>query len=307
MGVRYGRSVEQRISRGVDSPALAARLIEHYAASPDDVGAPPTEALLIGAIRLLERELPDGVPARLVAMLAEDGLLRRAMAKSPPGEGLTAQIESSILSWAGSELRLAPVLDLLRAIGLTSIAVAYERRRKERAQSLLEGKSVEDHDSHLTVMSRPTYERLEREMKKLSLDLKTSIPAAIEKARQLGDLRENAEYEAAKLRQATAAARLQELITTLERTRLLDTIEIDETRIGVGTEVALEPLEGERTPIRYWILGEGDGGLGPGVLSYRAELARPLLGREAGAEVVLEHPEGPRRYRIQSIAKRLPT
>ncbi len=306
LGASYGRSIEQRISRGVDSPGLAARLIEHFAESPGDVSAPPTGALLIGAIRLLERELPDGVPARLNALLAEDGLLRRAIVTSPPGEALIAQIESSILSWAGSELRLTPVLEFLRAIGLASIPVEYEKRRRSRAHSLLEGKSVEDHDTHLTIMSRPTYERLELEMKKLSLDLKTVIPAAIEKARQLGDLRENAEYEAAKLRQANAATRLQELITTLERTRLLDTIEIDETRIGVGTEVALQPLEGAGAPLKFWILGEGDGGLGPGVLSYRAPLARPLLGREMGAEVVLDHPEGPRRYRVESIAKRLP-
>lgn len=306
LGDRYARAVEQRIARGIEAPNLAARMIEHFAANPNDAGAPTTEALVIGSIRLLERELQEGVPERLLALVAEDGALRSRMTAKPFGDEVKAQLESSILSWTGSERRLPPILDFLRSIGLGPIAEMYEERRRERAQSLLEGRSTEDLDTRFTIMSRPTYERLEGELKKLSLDLKTSIPAAIEKARQLGDLRENAEYEAAKQRQANAAARLQELITTLERTKLLDTIEIDDTRIGVGTETVLTPLDAGAKPITYWILGEGDSGLAPGVLSYRAPIARPLLGRRVGQEIILELPEGPRRYRIESIVKRLP-
>jgi transcription elongation GreA/GreB family factor len=60
------------------------------------------------------------------------------------------------------------------------------------------------------------------------------------------------------------------------------------------------------TPVTYWILGDGDSGLAPGVLSYRAPLARPLLGKTVGSEVDLEYPEGTRRYRVESIVKRLP-
>ncbi|HET7498348.1 MAG TPA: GreA/GreB family elongation factor, partial [Candidatus Eisenbacteria bacterium] len=55
-----------------------------------------------------------------------------------------------------------------------------------------------------------------------------------------------------------------------------------------------------------WILGEGDGNIAPGVLSYRAPLARNLLGKEVGAEVELTLEEVPRRYRVESIRRRLP-
>ena len=106
------------------------------------------------------------------------------------------------------------------------------------------------------------------------MDLKTVIPAAIEKARQLGDLRENAEYDAAKARQANAATRLQELISSLERARILETMEIDASRIGVGTEAVLEPVDGG-SPITYWILGEGDGGPGDPLLPRAAGPAAP--------------------------------
>ncbi|HKW50970.1 MAG TPA: GreA/GreB family elongation factor, partial [Candidatus Eisenbacteria bacterium] len=306
LGGGYAQAIEQRITRGADGPGLAARLIEDFAARPDEAGAPARETLLIGAIRLLERDLPEGTPERLLTLLDTGGSLRDHFSKTGPGEMQRAQLESSILSWAGSERRLIPILEFARAIGLPAVADEYEKRRRARAQSLLEGKSVEDLETRFTIMSRKTYEKLEGEMKRLSLDLRTSIPAAIEKARQLGDLRENAEYEAAKLRQANAAARLQELINTLERTRLLETIEIDDSRVGVGTETVLAPLEEKGPALTYWILGEGDGGLYPGVLSYRAPLARPLLGKPVGSEVTLELPDGPRRYRIESIARRVP-
>ena len=306
LGQGYATAVEQRITKGADGPGLAARLIEDFAARPDEAGAPARETLLIGAIRLLERDLPEGTPERLLALLDAGGSLRDHFSKTKPQEMQRAQLESSILSWAGSERWLIPILEFARAIGLTAIADEYEKRRKARAHSLLEGKSVEDLETRFTIMSRKTYEKLESEMKRLSLELRTSIPAAIEKARQLGDLRENAEYEAAKQRQANAGARLQELINTLERTRLLETIEIDDSRVGVGTETVLAPLEEKGPPLTYWILGEGDGGLYPGVLSYRAPLARPLLGKPVGSEVTLELPDGPRRYRIDSIARRVP-
>src|SRR5204863_140727 len=116
------------------------------------------------------------------------------------------------------------------------------------------GAGVEDLETRHTIMSRTTYEKLEAEFKKLKLDLKTVIPAAIEKARQLGDLRENAEYEAAKQRQANAAARAQELMNLLDRTRLLETIEVDPSRVGVGTEVSLVPVDPSgAAPLTYWI------------------------------------------------------
>ncbi len=302
---RFARAIEQKIARGPDAPALASRLVEHFAVQRDPA-APTMAALLIAALRLLERDLPDGVPERLLAMLTEDGVLRRHFIQSPPDEETRDTLELTALHWGGSERRLIPILDCLRAIGLGSIAESYEQRRRARTESLLEGKSVEDLETRYTIMSRPTYERLEAEFKKLSFELRTSIPAAIETARQLGDLRENAEYEAAKLKQASTAARVQELINTLERTRLLETIEIDPSRVGVGTEVRLSPVDPPGTAVTYWILGEGDGGLAPEALSYRAPLAKPLLGKTVGAEVELVTPDQTHRYRVESIVKRVP-
>jgi transcription elongation factor GreA len=308
LGEGYGRAIEQKMQRSADTPPLAARLIEHFAAQPDDTGAPPPAVLLVGAIRLLEKDLPDGVPERLMALLEEGGPFRERFTAAAPDAESMEQIERTVIAWSGSERRLVPILEFLRAIGHAAIADAYEERRRERAKSLLEGKSTDDVETRFTLMTRTTYQRLEAELRRLALELKTTIPAAIDRARQLGDLRENAEYEAAKLKQANAAARVQELMNLLEQTRILETLEIDPRRVGAGTEVTLTPVgeAGGGSPLRYWILGEGDHQLGEGILSYRAPIARPLLGKSAGTEVDIEFEFGVRRFRIESIRRRLP-
>lgn len=303
---RYARAVEQRMVRVGEHPALSARLIEHFSAHPDDAGAPSAGALLIGTVRLLEGDLSEAVPERLYALLAEGGFLHRRFQATPPGIETAEAIERTVLHWGGSERRLAPVLDFLQEIGLGAIGEEYERRRKARAQDLLEGRSTEDIETQFTLMTRATYDRLQEEMGRIARDLKTSIPAAIEKARALGDLRENAEYEAAKQRQANAAARLQEVMGMIQRARLIENLDVDTSRVGVGTETTLRPEGNNEPAITFWILGEGDAGIAPGALSYRAPLARNLLGKEVGAEVELVLEEKTRRYRVESIRRRLP-
>jgi len=309
LGPGLGKAIQERLQHAAEAPGLATRILEHYASNPTDDGAPSSATLLLTTLRLLERDGAGapGVPERLLDLLAPEGALRRLLEQGTLDEETSESVERTVLHWRGSERRLQPVLEFLRGSGQTHVAEAHEARRSATAQTLLEGKSVEDLETRHTIMSRRTYERLEAEFKKLKLDLKTVIPAAIEKARQLGDLRENAEYEAAKQRQANAAARAQELMNLLDRTRLLETIEVDPSRVGVGTEVSLEPVDPSgAAPLTYWILGEGDHSLGPGILSYRAPIVRPLLGKSEGAQVTLEMPEGERAYRIASIRKRLP-
>lgn len=294
------------MTRASEHPAVSARLIEHFAAHPDDAGAPTADTLLLGAIRLLEGDLPEGVPERLHTLLAEGGLLHRRFRGQAPGTDAAEAIERTVLHWSGSERRLAPVLEFLQVVGLGGLGDEYERRRKARAQGLLEGRSTEDVETQFTLMTRATYDRLQQEMGRIARDLKTSIPAAIEKARALGDLRENAEYEAAKQRQANAAARLQEVMGMIQRARLIENLEVDASRVGVGTEATLRPEGNNEPALTFWILGEGDANIAPGVLSYRAPLIRNLLGKEVGAEVELAMESGPRRYRVESIRRRLP-
>ncbi len=307
LGGAFGRAILDQLQHAAEAPGLVTRLIEHYSQTPGAKEAPSPPVLLIATLRLLEKDgagVP-GISERLLELLEPQGALRRLIDLNPMDTETSETVERTVLHWRGSERRLQPVLEFLRGSGHAHVVEAHEARRSATAKTLLAGKSIEDLETRHTIMSRQTYEKLEAEFKKLKLDLKTVIPAAIEKARQLGDLRENAEYEAAKQRQANAAARAQELMNVLDRTRLLETIEVDATRVGVGTEVVLEPVGGGPS-LQYWILGEGDHALGPGILSYRAPILKPLLGKPEGAEVLVEFPEGTKPFRIASIKKRLP-
>jgi transcription elongation factor GreA len=129
-------------------------------------------------------------------------------------------------------------------------------------------------------MTRRAFERTRNELEQLETALRTTIPQAIQKARELGDLSENAEYHSAKLKQAQAEARILLLAGRLREVVLIDDTVPDPGVVGPGTEVEVD-IEGAGTA-RYWILGEGDGEMSPEVVSYRAPIGLALLGRRPG-------------------------
>jgi transcription elongation factor GreA len=152
-------------------------------------------------------------------------------------------------------------------------------------------------------MTRATWERLKGELQRLERELRTTIPATIQKARELGDLRENAEYHSAKLKQANVSKQVAALQLRLARARFVDDAEIEDGVVGLGTEVALEST---RDLITYWILGEGEHHHGDHVISFQSTVGRALMGKGIGDEVELGEDDERRIYRIVSIERKLP-
>ncbi len=142
-------------------------------------------------------------------------------------------------------------------------------------------------------------------MERVDLELRTTIPRAIQKARELGDLRENGEFESAKLKQRQFGERLAQLQRILGEAQVIEDQPVDTSRVQAGTEVTLTPLEGG-PPITYWVLGEGDSHHGPSVISYRADLGRALWRKRPGEEVELPLASGQRRFAIERIIRRVP-
>jgi transcription elongation GreA/GreB family factor len=121
-------------------------------------------------------------------------------------------------------------------------------------------------DVEVPVMTRATWERLKKELERLERDLRTSIPATIQKARELGDLKENAEYHSAKLKQANVSKQVASLQLRLTRARFVEEAELKDGVVGLGTEVV---LESEQDMTTYWILGEGEHHHGDQVISFQ--------------------------------------
>ena len=134
-------------------------------------------------------------------------------------------------------------------------------------------------------------------------ELRTTIPQAIQKARELGDLRENAEYHSAKLKQTTVSKQVAMLQMRLTQARFVDDAKLKDGVVGLGTEVVLEsPLE----MATYWILGEDEQHHGDHVISFQSQVGRALMGKGIGEEVELDLEGEHRRYRVVSVERKLP-
>ncbi|HEX3774568.1 MAG TPA: transcription elongation factor GreA [Polyangiaceae bacterium] len=119
-------------------------------------------------------------------------------------------------------------------------------------------------------------------------------------AREHGDLKENAEYHAAKERQGLVEARIKDIEDKLARAEIIDPAKLSGDRVRFGATVLVLNLDTEEEST-YQIVGADEADLKNGTISISAPLARALIGKSVGDELVVNLPGGTRRYEIGSI------
>ena len=119
-------------------------------------------------------------------------------------------------------------------------------------------------------------------------------------ARDHGDLSENAEYHAAKERQGLCEARIKDIEDKLARAEVIDPSKLSGDRVRFGATVMVTNLDTDEE-ITYQIVGADEADINQGLISVSAPLARALIGKSIGDEVVVNLPAGTRRYEIGSI------
>jgi transcription elongation factor GreA len=119
-------------------------------------------------------------------------------------------------------------------------------------------------------------------------------------AREHGDLKENAEYHAAKERQGLVEARIKDIEDKLARAEVIDPSKLSGDRVRFGAIVLLTNLDTDEENT-YQIVGADEADLKNGTISVSAPLSRALIGKSTGDEVVVTLPGGTRRYEIGSI------
>ena len=119
-------------------------------------------------------------------------------------------------------------------------------------------------------------------------------------AREHGDLSENAEYHAAKERQGLVEARLKDIEDKLARAEVIDPTKLSGDRVRFGATVTLTNLDSDEEST-YQIVGADEADINHGLISISAPLARALIGKSIGDEVVVQLPAGTRRYEIGAI------
>ena len=152
----------------------------------------------------------------------------------------------------------------------------------DHPMTLIGKKMIEDELNHLI--------RVEREQLKIE----------ISEARDLGDLKENAEYHAAKEKQSLLEGRIMDLQGKLGRAMVIDITNLKSNKIVFGATATLFDTQKD-TEVTYQIVGEDEAMSDPKKISYNSPLGKAMIGKEVGDEVIVKAPKGDIVYEVQKI------
>jgi transcription elongation factor GreA len=145
-------------------------------------------------------------------------------------------------------------------------------------------------------MKERLLKRFEDEVSVLERELKTELPKEIQRARELGDLRENAEYQAAKERQTYVQARIAMLKRRMNEIALMNLDRIPHGKAGFGSTVTLRESNG--TELVYQLVMPEDADAEKGLISTSSPIGKAILNKEEGDEVKVATPAGARTFEI---------
>jgi transcription elongation factor GreA len=149
-------------------------------------------------------------------------------------------------------------------------------------------------------MTRAGYDQLEAELKRLKTRDRIQIVKEIETARAHGDISENAEFHAAKERQAHIETRIRLLEDKLARAQVIDPSGSEPDAVRFGLTVVLLDAETDEE-VTYTLVGEDEADASKGRISFNSPIARALLGRSVDDAVTVRVPKGTREFEIREI------
>jgi transcription elongation factor GreA len=142
---------------------------------------------------------------------------------------------------------------------------------------------------------------LREELKRLKHEERPKIIDAIATAREFGDLKENAEYHAAKEQQSLTEARIKDIEAKLSNSQIIDILKIDVSdKVIFGTTVTVINSDSDKSA-KYKIVGEDEADTNLGRISYAAPLAKQMIGKFEGDIIKVETPSGSIEYEIEKV------
>ena len=144
-------------------------------------------------------------------------------------------------------------------------------------------------------------EQLRNELNELKTVARPKISAAIAEAREHGDLKENAEYHAAREQQSFCEGRISEIEGKLADSEVIDVTKIAHSgRVIFGTTVTLYNLDDDQS-VTYTIVGEDEADVPAGKISVVSPIARAIMGKSEGDEITVNAPAGDLNYEIEKV------
>jgi len=153
--------------------------------------------------------------------------------------------------------------------------------------------------SEVFYVSRKKYESLVNELKNLQ-EIKAQLSAEIGEAAAQGDLKENAEYHAAKEKQAETLMRIQELETRLRNAEITDDLNVDRSEARIGATVTIKDIDAD-IEFTYTLVGSMESNPEKGLLSVKSPLANGVLGKKEGEEFEAILPRGPKTFKLVKL------
>jgi len=144
------------------------------------------------------------------------------------------------------------------------------------------------------------YNKLQAEVKELKEVKRPQVVKDIEEALEHGDLKENAEYHAAKEMQKNIDNRLAELQEILGNSQIVDPTELEHSKVSFGSTIVMTDMDTDEE-VTYTIVGGCESNPDMGLISFGSPLAKQLLGREEGDEVKVRLPGGEKEFEIDEV------
>lgn len=149
-------------------------------------------------------------------------------------------------------------------------------------------------------MTLDVIQKLEKEVKALEFELHNELPKEIQRARELGDLSENAEYAAAKERQDLVGARIAQLKQRLSGLRMVDLTKIPRDAVGLGSTVLVFDV-GKNVEVEYNLVTSEEADVPAGKISTTSPIGRSLLGKKEGDVAEVRTPGGLKEFEILKL------
>jgi transcription elongation factor GreA len=149
-------------------------------------------------------------------------------------------------------------------------------------------------------MMEAVRKKLQDELAGLEEELHVKLPREIQRAREFGDLRENAEYKAALERQSMVSARIMQVRTRLSELESIDISKIPTDRIAYGSKVVLYDLDKDEK-VTYQLVTSEESDPEKGFISTISPIGQALMGKEEGDEIKVRTPTGLRNFEVRDL------
>jgi transcription elongation factor GreA len=155
--------------------------------------------------------------------------------------------------------------------------------------------------STIQYVTKETLEQMKVELQRMKAVDRPAASRAIAEAREKGDLKENAEYDAAKESQGMLESKIAAMEGALANTRVIDESSIDTSKVSILTKVTLTNL-GTKKQVTYQIVSEKEADLKAGKISITSPIGKGLMGKVVGDIAEVQAPAGVLKFRIENIS-----